>query len=108
MKLLTHIPGFLKNKYFISLAAFCVVIIFLDKNDFFTQVGRLKELHNLQQSKAYYTKEIKQLRNVSDNLANNPRTIEKTAREKYLMKRDNEELFVISENSDATAIETKN
>lgn len=102
MKLLTHIPGFLKNKYFISFAAFCVIVLFLDKNDFITQFGRMKELRNLQQSKAYYTKEIKQLRTVSDNLANNPRAIEKTAREKYFMKRDNEELFIISENSDNT------
>jgi len=108
MKLLTHIPAFLKNKYFISFAAFCVIILFLDKNDFLTQSGRLKELHNLQQSKAYYTKEIKQLRTTSDNLANNPGTIEKTAREKYFMKRDNEELFLISENSDPTASGTKN
>ena len=52
--------------------------------------------------KSYYTKEINQLRTTSNNLTNNPQTIEKTAREKYLMKRDNEELFVISENSDNT------
>ncbi len=107
-KLLTHIPGFLKNKYFISFAAFCVVVLFLDKNDFLTQLTRRKELGKLQQSKAYYTKEINQLRTTSDNLSNNPRTIEKTAREKYLMKRDNEELFIISENSDATQGGTKN
>ena len=108
MKLLTHIPGFLKNKYFISFAAFCVVVLFLDKNDFLTQVSRRKELTTLQQSKAYYTKEIKQLRTESENLSNNPRTIEKTAREKYQMKRDNEELFIISENSDPAKGGTKN
>ncbi|HQW43122.1 MAG: septum formation initiator family protein [Chitinophagaceae bacterium] len=101
-KLLTHIPGFLKNKYFISFAAFCVVMLFLDKNDFLTQLNRRNELGKLQQSKSYYTKEINQLRTTSNNLTNNPQTIEKTAREKYLMKRDNEELFVISENSDNT------
>lgn len=97
MKILTHIPGFLKNKYFIVFAAFCVVILFLDKNDFLTQLSRRNELNKLQQSKAYYSKEIKQLRTTSDNLSNNPGTIEKTAREKYLMKRDNEDLFIISE-----------
>ena len=38
MKLLNHIPAFLKSKYLISFAAFCVIVLFLDKNDFFTQV----------------------------------------------------------------------
>ena len=107
-KLLTHIPSFLKNKYFISFAAFCIVVLFLDKNDFLTQLSRRKELGKLQQSKTYYTKEIKQLRTTSDNLVNNPRTIEKTSREKYLMKKDNEELFIISENPDPATNSTKN
>ncbi len=107
-RLLTHIPGFIKNKYFISFAVFCVVLLFLDKNDFLTQLGRRNELGKLQQSKAYYTKEIKQLRTTSNNLVNNPRTIEKTAREKYLMKKDNEELFIISENPDPATNGTKN
>jgi cell division protein FtsB len=100
MKLLTHIPAFLKNKYFISLAAFCVIILFLDKNDFFTQNGRLKELRKLQQSKKYYTTQIAAERKELEALKTNPAAVEKLAREKYLMKRDNEELFLVPESSD--------
>lgn len=100
MKLLNHIPSFLKNKYFISLAVFGVVILFLDKNDFFTQVDRRKELKELEKSKHYYTSEIATERKELEALKNNPATLEKYAREKYLMKRDNEEIFLIPENYD--------
>ena len=58
MKLLNRIPSFAKNKYFLSLAAFCVIVLFLDRNDFFTQFDRQKELRQLQQSKRFYTAEI--------------------------------------------------
>lgn len=100
MKLLTHIPSWIRNKYFISFAAFCVVVLFLDKNDFFTQLDRRKELKELQQNKQYYTTQIAAERKELEALKNNPATLEKYAREKYLMKRDNEELFLVSEKPD--------
>lgn len=102
MKLLTHIPAFLKNKYFISFAAFCVIILFLDKNDVLTQLDRRKELGELQQSKRYYTAQIATERKELQALETNPAAVERVAREKYFMKRDNEELFLVSENSDNT------
>lgn len=100
--ILRHIPAFLKNKYFLSLAVFGVVILFLDKNDFFTQLDRRNDLQKLEQSKQYFTKEIATERKELEALKTNPSTLEKYAREKYLMKRDNEELFLISENHDNT------
>lgn len=107
-KVLTHLPSWLKNKYFISFAVFCVIILFLDKNDLFTQFGRRRELQELQQKKMYYTKETRELRKEAEELANNPATIEKTAREKFFMKRENEELFLIPENYDPARGGTKN
>jgi cell division protein DivIC len=100
MKLLNHIPAFLKNKYFISFAAFCVIILFFDKNDIFTQISRRKELKESQQSKRYYTTRIAAERKETEALKTNPATVEKLAREKYLMKRDNEELFLVPEKPD--------
>ena len=94
---LNHIPAFMKNKYLISFAAFCIIVLFLDKNDFFTQLDRRKELRDLQQSKRYFTNQLTIERNELEALKTNPATVEKYAREKYLMKRDNEELFIISE-----------
>jgi cell division protein FtsB len=97
MKLLTHIPAWLRNKYFIAIAAFAVVMLFLDKNDLFTVMARNKELRALEQSKVHYTNEINELTKIKEGLTQDPRTIEKYARENYLMKRENEDLFVIPE-----------
>lgn len=97
MKLLTHIPSWLKSKYFIAFTAFAVILIFFDKNDLFTQLARHHELKELQQSKQYFTTQIALERKQLEELNNNPATLEKYAREKYLMKRDNEDLFLIPE-----------
>lgn len=100
MKLLTQLPAWLRNKYFISIAVFCAVMLFLDKNDVFTQLNRTRELRNLRQSKQYYTAKIEAERKELEGLKHNPAMLEKYAREKYLMKRDNEEIFIIEENYD--------
>jgi cell division protein FtsB len=100
MRLTSHIPAWLKNKYFLSFAAFCAIMLFLDRNDLITQMERRKELRELQQSKRYFTNQIETERKELEALKNNPATLEKYAREKYLMKRDNEEIFLVSEKSD--------
>jgi cell division protein DivIC len=100
MRLLNDIPSWLKNKYFISLAIFAAILLFFDKNDFFSQNDRRRELRELQQSKQYYTSQIAAERKELEQLKTNPATLEKYAREKYLMKRDNEDLFVIPEKSE--------
>ena len=95
MKLFSYIPSFLKNKFFLSTAFFAIWILFFDKNDLFTQTARGNELTSLKKSKEYYSEQIEQERKISEELQSNPATIEKYAREKYLMKRENEDLFIV-------------
>ena len=95
--LLGHIPSWLKNKYTIASLSFLAIILFFDKNDFFTRRARDKELNDLLQSKTYYQKEIAAERSELEQLKNDPTTLEKYAREKYLMKKDNEDLFIVPE-----------
>jgi cell division protein DivIC len=97
MRLLTHIPSWLKNKYFIAVTVFAAIMLFFDKNDVFTQSARNKQFRGLQESKQYYTDRIASERKELEQLKSNPGTVEKYAREKYLMKRDNEDLFIIPE-----------
>jgi cell division protein DivIC len=97
MKLFSHIPGFLKNKYLIALGAFVVWILFFDRNDFFIQRDRARQLQDLEKSKVYYSTQIASERHELEQLKTNPATLEKYAREKYLMKRDNEDLYIIPE-----------
>jgi len=97
MKLLSHLPLWLRNKFFIAFAAFTVWMLFFDEKDVFTMRHHRQELNDLQQSKKYYTDEINKERIELQNLKNNPAILEKYAREKYYMKRDNEDLFLIPE-----------
>lgn len=95
MKLLTTTFRILRNKYLLATTAFLLWIIFFDKNDFFTQKERRNELTELRQSKLYYTKQIAEIKQFSNDLSTNPAAIEKFAREKYKMKRDSEDLFIV-------------
>jgi cell division protein FtsB len=75
--LLANVPFWLKNKYFISLAAFAAILLFFDKNDLFTQDARRKELKDLQQSKQYYTTRIAAESKELEQLKSNPAILEK-------------------------------
>lgn len=100
MKLLTHIPSWIKNKFFIAFALFAFILLFFDKNDLFTQVERAQQLRDLRASRQYYTAKISAVSAELERMKSNPATLEKYAREKYLMKRDNEDLYIIPENYD--------
>ena len=103
MKILTHIPSFLKNRYLLTAAGFVTWILFFDSRDLITSHFReRKELVQLEESKKYYQQQIAVTKQELEQLKTNPAVLEKYAREKYLMKRDNEDLFRIREDSAAT------
>jgi len=85
----------LKNKYFVT--AFCCLVwlSFFDRNDFITQNSYRNKLHSLQKERDYYIEEIVKNKAEVNDLLTNPKNLEKYAREKYRMKRDNEDVYVI-------------
>ena len=83
------------NKYFISVIAIIVWVTFFDKDDLLSQYQLRKKLKQLRTERKYYKDEIKNSKNDLNELRTNPSNLEKFAREKYLMKKDNEEIFVI-------------
>ena len=96
MKLLSHIPNWLKNKYLIAGVVFLVWILFLDdKNDLFSQYERLTRSGELTKNESHLSNQITETRKELDLLKNNAQSIEKYAREKYMMKKDNEDLFIL-------------
>jgi cell division protein DivIC len=98
MKILKHIPSFLKNKYLLTATGFTVWILFFDARDIITSHFKERgELLKLQQSEKYYEQQIAATKQELQQLKTNPAVLEKYAREKYLMKRDNEDLFRIRE-----------
>ena len=98
MNFLQKIPSWLKSKYILTAVGFVVWMFFFDERDLITtHIKQPMELKKLQQSEKYYQDEITATKTELDRLKSNPSTIEKYAREKYLMKRDNEDLFLIRE-----------
>jgi cell division protein DivIC len=97
LKLLTHIPAWLKNKYLLSIAGFITWMLFFDERDIFTVNHHRGELKELEQSRQYYTQQIKQEKEELEKLRYNPATLEKYAREQYYMKKDGEDLFLVPE-----------
>ena len=95
MRFLSFLRTYLGNKYILAATAFVVWLLFFDRNDVFTQFERQGELKDLQESKQYYADQIKQERKSLEELRSNPITIEKYARERYGMKRDNEDVYII-------------
>ena len=87
------------NKYFISVIAIIVWVCFFDKNDLLSQYQLTKKLKQLRTEEKYYQGEIEKNKSDMNELRTNPASLEKFAREKYLMKKDNEDIFVIVKDS---------
>ena len=86
-----------RNKYFLVSVAFVVFMIFFDKNDLFSQYQYYQQVSKLKQERDFYQKEITKVNQDLDELSSDPKKLEKFAREKYLMKKDNEDVFVIQQ-----------
>ncbi|MBC7418325.1 MAG: septum formation initiator family protein [Pedobacter sp.] len=84
-----------RNKYFLATLAFFFWIMFFDKNDMMSQYEYRTEANKLQNEKEYYEKETAQVKTDLTELSTNLNMAEKFAREKYFMKKDNEDVFVI-------------
>lgn len=85
------------NKYFISTVFFIVWMLFIDQRDYFQQKERRDELNKLEQKKAYYQQEINKTRKELGDLQHSPAALEKYARERYLMKKEGEDIFIIED-----------
>lgn len=95
MKFVSNIVNILRNKYLVALIAFVILMLFFDSNDIFVQMERRKELNDLLTSKKFYEDEIEKTKKELSDLEDSPTAIEKYARENYLMKRDNEDVFIV-------------
>lgn len=84
-----------KNKYLFALIAFAIWMIFFDRNNLPVQVQRYSELNGLRRSEIHLKEQIKSTREELKLLKTNPETLEKYARERYYMKRDNEDVFIV-------------
>lgn len=94
MKVAKIIFAIFSSRYLLAITAFVVWIVFFDESNFFIQRQRKSELNALNEKIDYYKTQVAETKQELQNLQNDPAMLEKYAREKYYMKRDNEEVFV--------------
>lgn len=82
------------NKYFIVLSFFVVWMVFFDENSWINHEEFDDEIEKLENEKRYYKSEIYKDSILVKKLENE-KELEKFAREKYHMKKENEEIFLI-------------
>jgi len=87
---------FLKSKYFITIIVFILWMAFIDQYDLKTIFSLREDLKEIEQSNEYYEEQIIETRSQLEDLKDNPDAIEKFARERYLMKKEDEDIFIIS------------
>ena len=85
----------LNNRYIYATLVFLVVILFIDQFNLFEQIRLHKSLKDQKQEIEYYEQEIKDSKAYLNALQNDTAMMEKVAREQYMMKRDNEVVYII-------------
>lgn len=83
------------NRYLLTVIALGIWLCFFDRNDLFTQLDLRSKVKELEKDRNYYLREIQNNKKEMIELQTNSENLEKFAREKYLMKKDNEDVFVI-------------
>lgn len=93
--LMKRLINLFKNKFFLVTLAFLIWMIFFDKNDLFSQYEYRTQVNKLKKERDFYKAQTDQVTKELNELTSNPQQLEKFAREKYLMKKDNEDVYLI-------------
>ncbi|MGB5989469.1 MAG: septum formation initiator family protein [Marinifilaceae bacterium] len=84
------------NRYLLIVLIFTVWIGFFDSKSFLNLYKVKNEISNLEKQKEHYTKKIEEDRQKIKELKTNKKNLEKFAREQYLMKKKNEDIYIIT------------
>lgn len=95
--MLNRLPKAFRNFYIVTGLIFLIWMLFLDSNDFISRYKLTSKLRSLENEKEYYAEKIKEVEKDREELMGNRELLEKFAREKYLMKKDTEDIFIVVE-----------
>lgn len=90
------------HKYLITVGAFLLIIGVLDENSLLRRVQHWREISSLKAEIQMYRDQYEKDSRTLKELTTHPEELEKVAREKYLMKKANEDIFVFGEDLDAS------
>ena len=80
-----------------GIALFVVWMLFFDKNDFITQFKLKSQLHDMRSQRDFYKEQTKVVEQERKELLEDDDLLEKFAREKYWMKKESEDIYIIEE-----------
>ena len=86
-----------RHKYIITLIIFGIIIVFLDENSLIQRARHKDEIKTLKNEISKYRVQFEEDTERLKEITNNPEALEKIAREKYLMKKPNEDIFIFEE-----------
>ncbi|MCF6171412.1 MAG: septum formation initiator family protein [Bacteroidales bacterium] len=86
---------YINNRYFYTGLAFVILMVFFDQENIVEQLNLSRRLSDLEEQKAFYREEIKNNTEAIYVLEHDTLRMEKYAREKYYMKKDGEDVFVL-------------
>jgi cell division protein DivIC len=95
--MLKKLPKALRNFYVLSLIVFFIWMLALDSNNLIARYQLSAKLNSLENEKEYYQEKIEEVKKDRDELFGDQQSVEKFAREKYLMKKEKEDIYVIVE-----------
>ena len=101
---------FLSNKYYLILVIFTILMLFLDNYSYLEHRLLNKQIDELEDNKAYYQSEIGK-DSIKIQHLKNDNMVEKYAREKYYMKKDSEDIYIVEfeeEKEKDSILEAKN
>ncbi|MEO5603970.1 MAG: septum formation initiator family protein [Cyclobacteriaceae bacterium] len=91
------IPRAFRNFYVVSLVFFLAWMLLLDSNNLVARYQLGAKLNSLEDEKEYYEEKIEDVKTDRAELFGDQESVEKFAREKYLMKKESEDIYVIVE-----------
>ncbi len=94
-RLIDRIPPRLRNRYVAVIVGLFAWVALFDRNDLWTTWKNHRELMRREEQREWYALEIERTREQLHELSSDTELLEKFARERYLMKRDNEDIFVL-------------
>ena len=86
-----------RHKYLVTLGVFLLVIGVIDDNSLIHRFQNRREIHELNKEIERYRKQYEEDSKTLKEITSNPKELEKVAREKYLMKEENEDIYIFEE-----------
>jgi len=95
--LVNKVPPVFRNRYILTVLVFLVWLILFDNNNLIDRFHYLKNMRQLEADREYYLNRIEEDSRKLKELKTDDENLEKFAREQYFMKKDNEDIYIITD-----------